>query len=527
MVNGMKATYIIQVFLTFLLVGCNTLSIPDDINGQNGKGQDAGGGKEQKKTETDASLTYFAFLKSDNPTLEADIECGNLNVTNLLLIPGSDLELPCMLKVSFNVDGGKLYCNGDEMVSGESEIYCSDKQDALIRIVGDNGKNQYHFLKFMPYTGLPLIEVNIDDGRNIVSKKEWQKALLTIHGMGQFPDHMDSVYVRKRGNGTAAYPKTAFNVKYSKKRSVLGMPKHKRWVFLANFRDRTEIRNAVALKLGQMADSLEWTPRSQFANVTLNGEFQGLYQVTEQIRVSDKRVPIDEIDASSSDLTGGYLLELDYYFDADWKFKTPLNEWQVNLKSPDEEVCNDSILSYISGYYNDFEQCLKDGDYSELYDKYMDLGSFVDYGIIQSMTNNGEFFNQYSVFNYKKRGGKLYAGPLWDFDYTTFNNPTKQLFTNGMWYKYLRDDATFKQTVKTRWTEIKAKTDPYIFNYIDSLADALTISAHIDETVYPFSEYMPKQLNGDENMTFEEAVQTMKSMLRERIDWMDQKINEL
>lgn len=518
----------IMFFLTGLMsVSCNTLSLPDDYAEQNSNNNNNNNNNNSSQKSDAASLTYFAFLQEDNPSLEADIVCTNLKPTDLILIPQSELTLPQMLKPRFNVDGGTLYYNGDEMISGESEMYCSDRQKAFIRIEGDDGKNLYHYISFIPYTGLPVIEVTTDDGKAIGSKTVWQKGQLAIHGMGMFMDHSDSVYVRKRGNGTAAFPKTAFNVKYSKKRSVLGMPKRKHWVFLANFRDRTEIRNAVALELGRMADKLEWTPRWQYANIIVNGKLEGLYQITEKVEIGSDRVDIDELESDAYDLSGGYLLELDRYYDRTWKFKSAINGWPVNIKEPEDDVCNDTMFAYIQQYYNDFEKALVDGDYATVYDKYIDLESFIDYGIVQSLTNNGEFFNTYSVFNYKKKGGKIYAGPLWDFDYSTFNTPTKQLFTSGIWYKYLKNDTLFTNKVKARWSEYISTAEPRIYTFIDSLESVLSRSAHIDETIYPFSQYMPAMLNGDETMTFEESIELMKTVISERIRWMDEKIKGL
>lgn len=80
--------------------------------------------------------------------------------------------------------------------------------------------------------------------------------------MNHFEDFKDSIEVKGRGNGTWRFPKKPFNVKLNNKSSILGMPKHKRWSFLANYRDRTLLRNDVTFHIGYIADNLQWTPKA-------------------------------------------------------------------------------------------------------------------------------------------------------------------------------------------------------------------------------------------------------------------------
>lgn len=508
------------LFLTVLnLTACTELSFPDGWKDPRNQ--------KNEKVLTYSDFSYFAFLKEDNPgVLSSDIFCSSLTPYNLLMISDADVKLPCELIPRFEVGDGSIVWNGDELTSGKTPIYCSDKNPVQITVKGTGPKDVYHSISFLPNTGLPVIVVVTDECIPVQSKDIWLPAELKTYGFGIIPDTKDSVHVRKRGNGTAVYPKVAFNVKFDKKIPLLGMPKNKRWCFLANFRDRTEIRNAVSFRMGQMADGLEWTPESQFADVVLNGKHEGLYQITEKINTGKNRVNIDEFGADSADFNIGYLLELDSYYDESWKFRTALNGWPVNIKSPDEELCDSSFLDYISTFYNEFESCLENGAFKSASERYYDMNSFIDYGLVQSLTNNGEFFNIYSVFCYRKKDGKLYAGPLWDFDYRTFNDAGGPLFTDGIWYRYLVHDADFVSSVKSRWESYRSKLDPYIFNYIDSISSVISRSAHVDETIYPFSKYMPEFQNGDETLSFEDAVIKMKTVLGDRIAYMDKIIGE-
>ena len=155
----------------------------------------------------------------------------------------------------------------------------------------------------------------------------------------------------------------------------------------ANYRDRTLMRNDVTLRLGQKTDNLEWTPSGQFVEVIFNGKHQGNFYLCEHIRVDKNRVNIDEMKESHNDgekLTGGYLLELDNYFDEDFKFRTPINNWPINLKSPSDD-CTTEQFDYIQNYYNTVEEMLHNEQFEELYHNYIDIHSFIVYYIVQEI----------------------------------------------------------------------------------------------------------------------------------------------
>ena len=96
-------------------------------------------------------------------------------------------------------------------------------------------------------TGLPVVYVDTEDEKEVVSKEDYLKAVFKINGMGRFGD-LEEVpcSVRGRGNTTWTWPKKPYLIKFDKKQSIFGLPKHKRWILLANFMDRTLMRNLIA-----------------------------------------------------------------------------------------------------------------------------------------------------------------------------------------------------------------------------------------------------------------------------------------
>lgn len=514
---------IVSMFSLLLLsAGCVSLSLSDEWKEQRRNMID----KQMAEASRPIVFKSFAFLKDNNPALEEDIECNNLSTSTLPFILKSSIDMPCMLVPTFSLEYGKLFYNGEELISGESEIYCSFNQDALIRIEGVSGKNEYHFLSFVPFSNLPVIEIATDNQTAINSVNDWVDGVMITHGMGTYPDRQDSVRIRTLSISKTS-PKLSFKIEAQEETSVLGMKKNRNWCFLSNFEDRTQLRNSVAFELGRLAGNLEWTPSSKFASVTLNGKYQGLYQVAEQVSVNENRVNIDQLNESSRNISGGYLLEVNNEYDEIWRFHPKDSRWNVNLISPTDDDCSYEKLVYIKSFWNDMESCLEKADYSKVCSDFIDISSFIDYGLVQSVTSNNGLSEQKSVYNYKKKDGKLFAGPVWNFEYYSFNNDSLPLFTEFLWYKFLKDDTDFHAQIKEQWSEFKPAVEARIYNYIDSMANVISSGIQNGERAYPYSIYQPVFPNEDDDMGFADAVNHLKSFLNRRIGWMNEEINSL
>ncbi len=118
---------------------------------------------------------------------------------------------------------------------------------------------------------------------------------------------------------------------------------------------------------------------------------------------------------------------------------------------------------------------------------------------------------------HKDRGGKLTAGPVWDFDFWTFSVQTPEFWTrNHLYYHHLFSDPKFESRVKERWAELKPKFDQ-IPTYIESQAQKIKMSNNANIELWPIST----NINGDEKMSFEEAVETMKTAYLTKLEWLD------
>lgn len=405
-------------------------------------------------------------------------------------------------------------------VGGVSSPASIDLSNPLT-LTASNGEESREYSLVAVFSELPVVYVNTS--APVLNKTDWvKKSTMQIVNAGDY-DAVYSTSIRGRGNSTWAYPKKPYAIKLDEKSSVLGMPKHKRWCLLANWMDRTNIRNDIAFKIGSVFSGLEWTPQGRFVDLVYNGEMMGTYYLCEQIKVDKNRVNIDElkaVDVDESSVTGGYLLEFDEYFDEEFKFMTSKLNLPVNLKSPDEDV-PDVQLSYIQNYVNNVEQKLAaKAPYSEI-ESLIDIDSYADWWLAYELIACDEPNHPKSAYMYKKRGGKLYAGPVWDFDWGTFKAPARWLTRYSLWYRYLFTYKEFKARLKERWAEHKAPLAE-LTDYIDTVARSISESSVYDCILWPLNG--ASDINGDESMSFDESVGLLKSNYMKRLYWIDENI---
>ena len=390
-------------------------------------------------------------------------------------------------------------------------------------------------------TGLPTVYIDTEFGKPVKSKEEYVKASVKIKGTGNYEGLAETACeIRGRGNTTWEWPKKPYLVKLEEKQHIFGMHKHKRWVLLANFMDRTLMRNLVSMKVSSMT-RLAWTPGCVPVELVLNGKHLGSYLLIEQVRVDNHRVAITEMtkdDNAGDAVTGGYLLELDFHYDNEvqWVDKHGgCAQWGANggipfgVKYPDPDDLTAAQLAYIKKYVSDAAEAIYGEDFRDPvkgWRAYLDEDSFIDYWIVFEVMGNHELGNPGSVFFHKDRGGKLVAGPCWDFDWgilsynTSPHARTGLVNGNAIWYSRLFQDPDFKAKVKARFQELLPELKK-IPDYMDECEKLLTESAKLNFAMWNPADDASMNggwiVNGDENMTFHDAIARLKSIYNDRL----------
>ncbi|RLD80615.1 MAG: hypothetical protein DRJ10_07205 [Bacteroidetes bacterium] len=319
------------------------------------------------------------------------------------------------------------------------------------------------------------------------------------------------------------------------------------------------LRNAITYHLGRKMG--DWQPRYKFCEVYLNGNYHGVYMLIEKIKRDGNRVDVNKLkpdEISGDDLTGGYILKVDkiwdltpseyFYTQPTYSYNNARNYAFTYVYPKFDDIVTEQ-KSYIYNYLRDLENSLnantfKDPDIG--FRKYMDVNSFIDFQIINELTNNVDGY-RYSTYFYKKKDsneGKLFAGPLWDFnlgfgnvDYAPSNLATDEwLYPNYgpdenypmHWWARLMEDNDYHNAFVDRWVELRAgpfKTDSimaYLTDTIDYLGGA--IDRNFDR--WPvIGEYIwPNYFVGN---SYGQEIDFLKTWITNRLDWMDANISHV
>ena len=387
------------------------------------------------------------------------------------------------------------------------------------------------------HTGLPKVVITTPGSTAVTSKDEWLNgASFTIYNADGTVDCTGLTSIKGRGNSTWGGPKAPYNLKLNKKAAVLGMSRHKRWCLLANYMDRTLMRNTVALEIARQMPALSYTPKGHHVELFLNGTFLGNYFLCEHIKVDENRVNVTTLDETATEglaTTGGYLFEIDSHFDETHRFYSDRAHLPWQLKDPDE--VNDAQLAYVRRYVSDIEKALYDEDRFAARDfaSLMDLNSFIDYWFVQELTQNKEPSIPNSVFFHKDIDhedgtyARLVAGPAWDFDCATFIPEQSHQFSaiDGIYYPRLFHDKEFRRLTKERWAALTADGTFYshICDYIDSMEQTLESSDNLNSVMWPIVVVT----NRDNYLGFHDAVRRLKTAFCDKYHWLDYAISKM
>lgn len=410
---------------------------------------------------------------------------------------------------------------------------------------------------------LPRLSLVTDGAAPILSKEDYVAGQFTLNSEG-LEQASGTLEIRGRGNSTWSWDKKPYRLKLTNSTSLLGMPASKHWVLLANYADKTLIRNDVAFMFSRSL-GMEYTPRAQHVEVILNGAYQGVYQLVEHIRVAKDRVNIPEMkvtDIDAEKITGGYLMEFDFRYSKEYCIGNTWESFCVNGENLNrqKDFCIDSShgmrplclqspetlldpawsaqREYIEKYLADTEAALFGVDFtdeSKGYAAYLDVDSLINYYIINELFKNVDGMEA-SAFVYKKRNGKLFFGPIWDFDLAFGNagyNGVDKTYgwhiRSAPWLKRLFTDPAFGAKVKARWKTLKEEGKfELMFIYAEARATWLEQQQVKNYSIWSVTDFASWIMHGSHGGTgsYEAEVKEMIRWQRERYQWMDAQLSK-
>lgn len=405
-------------------------------------------------------------------------------------------------------------------------------------------------------TNLPLIKINtngqnITDGTKITAQMQViDNGAGNINHINDTPNGYDGfIGIEVRGASSTMFDKKGYGLETRDSLgdnlnvALLGMPSENDWILHGPYADKSLLRNYLTYHIGGQFG--EYTPRVRFCEVFLNDQYWGVYVLKEKIKRDANRVDIAKLnpqDTLGDELTGGYIFKIDRDDGPDngWFAQTGYGYYAYH--HPNAGDLHPLQKNYLKSHVQGFENMMQTGSYVDPnigYRNWLDVPSFIDYMMMQEITRNIDAY-RLSTFMYKEKdseGGKIYGGPIWDFN-LGFGNA--DFCDNGLaqgwafqynqscgspfpyFWSRLVADAGFRNDFRCRWDELRVDvlhTDT-IMHFIDSMVlelnDAQTRNFNrwniLDTYVWP---------NAYVGQTYAQEIQYLKSWITTRLQWMD------
>lgn len=417
-------------------------------------------------------LTSYKFNNKYNPNLNQDV--GGIITNNIIDIKLNAIGKSLTASFQLSDDDAIAYIGNEPQTSKETRNRFDKNIEYIITypeynvVVGEErmpfGRIYTVKTEWLTDKGkVARIDIEIEKGHNVVSKNYYLNAILSISGGGVYEDFTDSVQIKGRGNNSWNYNKKSYRLKFSKKVKPFGLTKGKSWVLLANPQHGSLMVNAIAMKIGQLSGA-KYTNHIIPVELYINKKYQGSYIFTEKVGLSNNSVDVDE--------EVGCMLELDSYYDEDFKFRSTYSNLPVNIKEPElleEETtavsssvlqsmlndnCKNTIPSQkfpnssltatiisnhnakntkfnaIKTQFNKLDSIVcNNGDLRDI----LDLDAAARFVLVNDMALNREILLPKSTFLWKDdiyaKESKFTFGPVWDYDYA-FGYINKKYFVD-------------------------------------------------------------------------------------------------
>ncbi len=421
-----------------------------------------------------------------------------------------------------------------------------------------------------PEDQLTQIEVNTNNGTIVDEPKI--NAEMTI-SQNDVILYEGPIGIEIRGASSQSFPKKSYGFETRDENNedldvaLLEFPEEEDWILHGPYSDKSLMRNMLIYDLSRDIDM--YASRTKLVELTINNSIQGVYVFMEKLKRDSNRIDINKLkedENSGEDLTGGYILKIDKVAGTNLgDGYNPLNSFTSTVappgatnnqkirflyEYPDAEDITPEQRNYISTYVSDFENVLASANFADPatgYQAYIDTNSFIDFFLLNELSNNVDGY-RLSTYMHKDKSGKLKMGPIWDFnlafgnaDYCSggetnvwaykFNERCSNDFWQiPFWWQRLLEDPNFVTNLKNRWNTLRgsAFSDGNVQSKIDGYIETMTKAGAIDTNFMKWpilgTYVWPNNFVGS---SYFEEKNYMKDWLADRLTWLDSNINSL
>ncbi|MFN8265887.1 MAG: CotH kinase family protein [Chitinophagaceae bacterium] len=415
-------------------------------------------------------------------------------------------------------------------------------------------------------SNLPIISINTN-GQTIVDEPKIMADMGIIYNGVNVRNNTTDIFnhyngkigIEIRGESSQQFPMKSYSIELwdaagkSVDKSLFGLPKESDWVLYAPYSDKTLMRNFLAYTMSR--EMGRWAANCRYVELILNGEYKGIYVFMEKIKRGSGRVNISKIATTDNDgdaVTGGYIFAIDKDADAWFSSYQPLNgsqnqRIQFSYTYPKITAITEQQSAYLRRYTDSFETALYNSNSTtNNWRQFADEASFIDYMIINEISRNVDGY-RLSAYFYKDRlskGGKIFAGPVWDYDLAFRNaNYCNAVDTSGwafefnktcptdywlipFWWDRLSNDPGFRAKLRCRWKELRqtSLSNDRINQLIDSVYTLTSEARQRHFTKWTtLGTYVWPNPNPIAS-TYDGEIYYLKEWIEKRITWIDRHI---
>lgn len=378
--------------------------------------------------------------------------------------------------------------------------------------------------KYPQFTNLPTLYIELDGKMKVgeIHRNTYTGATLTLVD-GDTGIYSQRMQIKGRGNYSWSFPQKPYNLKLDEDTNLLGMGAAKMWVLITTHSDKTLMRNFNILSLAYNI-GMEYAVETRYVDVFVNGEYNGLYVLSEKIELDSERIQAEAL----------MEIEMQYrHSDCSRCIICP-SGCHITYKQPETSHLtaeeNAALLKKYTQLFIEADVALTKG--IEYYSQFIDVDSFVDWYIVNELVKNYDSNFTTSCYCYVK-DGKIHMGPCWDYDTCMGNQnaatcmyPEGYHVATGTWYSILTNDEGFKNALHKRWTELVEKG--YLAAFRESFVNTPEIikdSEKADHDKWKQALKSTDLRGGLSKFTYEEEVDYLINWLDTRVNWLDERWN--